>query len=72
MAGAIKKEDYIQAISKAGFINICIDKEASFPIELMLNDPIAQKIVQENNLTEKDIEAISQSIASITISAKKS
>lgn len=71
LAGAVKKEDYINAISKAGFTGISIDKQAPFPIELMLNDPIAEKIVRENNLSEKEIEDIANSIASISISAKK-
>jgi len=71
LAGAVRKEDYINAITKAGFKEISIDKEAKFPIELMLNDPIAEKIVRENNLTEKEISAIANSIASVSISAKK-
>lgn len=72
LSGAVKKHDYINAIAKAGFTDIRIDKQAHFPIELMLNDPIAEKIVRENNLTEKEITAIANSIASISISAKKS
>ena len=71
LSGAVKKDDYINAIAKAGFTDIRIDKQAHFPIELMLNDPIAEKIVKENNLTEKEIAAIANSIASISISAKK-
>jgi arsenite methyltransferase len=71
LAGAVKKEHYIDAISKAGFTEIRIDKQSTFPIELMLNDPIAEKIVRENNLKEEDINKIADSIASISISAKK-
>lgn len=71
LAGAVKKEDYINAISSAGFTEITIDKQSTFPIELMLNDPIAEKIVRENRLTHEDISAIANSIASITISAVK-
>ncbi len=71
LAGAIRMEDYIHAIKKAGFNDISIDKKAPFPIELMLNDPIAEKIVIENNLSEKEIKDIANSIASISISAKK-
>jgi hypothetical protein len=37
----------------------------------MLNDPIAEKIIRENNLTEKEISAIANAIASVSISAKK-
>lgn len=71
LAGAVRKEDYVNAIAKAGFTEISIDKQAPFPIELMLNDPIAEKIVRENNLTEREINEIANSIASISISAKK-
>ncbi len=71
LAGAVRKEDYINVILKAGFTGINIDKQAPFPIELMLNDPIAEKIVRENNLTENEISAIANSIASVSISAKK-
>lgn len=71
LAGAIRKEDYLRAISKAGFTKVSIDKQAPFPVELMLNDPIAQKIIKENNLSEKEIKDIANSIASISISATK-
>ena len=71
LAGAVTKEHYLSAITKAGFVDIAIDKQSSFPIELMLNDPIAEKIVRENNLTENEIKDIADSIASVSISAKK-
>lgn len=71
LAGAVKKEDYISAISKAGFKEINIDKQTPFPMELMLNDPIAKKIVKENNLTKNEIRDIANAIASVSISARK-
>ncbi|MBK8517079.1 MAG: arsenite methyltransferase [Saprospiraceae bacterium] len=71
LAGAVRKEDYMNAIRNAGFTEITIDKQAPFPIELMLHDPIAEKIVRENNLTDKEIKSIADSIASISVSAKK-
>jgi arsenite methyltransferase len=71
LAGAVRLENYISAIEKAGFTDIRIDKQTAFPIELMLNDPIAEKIVRENNLTELDIKSIANAIASVSISAKK-
>lgn len=71
LAGAVRIEHYMEAIAKAGFTDIHIDKQARFPIELMLNDPIAQKIVRENKLGQKEITAIANSITSISISARK-
>ena len=71
LSGAVRKEDYLAAITKAGFTNIRIDKQAPFPLELMITDPIAQKIIADNNLTEREMKDIANSIASISISAKK-
>jgi arsenite methyltransferase len=71
LAGAVRKEAYIDAIARAGFTDIRIDKQTPFPIELMLNDPIAKKIISANQLTEKEIKSIANSIASISISAQK-
>jgi arsenite methyltransferase len=71
LAGAIRKENYILGLEQVGFSEIHIDKLSHFPIELMLNDPIAQKIVSENQLTDIEISEIANSIASISIRAKK-
>jgi arsenite methyltransferase len=71
IAGAITKDYYISSLKIAGFEDIKIDKQTSFPIELMLHDPIAKKIIKDNNLTGKEISEIADSIASITLSARK-
>jgi arsenite methyltransferase len=71
LAGSVRKEVYLDAMANAGFTDIKIDKQTIFPIELMVNDPIAQKIIKENHLTDSDIQNIANSIASIAISAKK-
>ena len=71
LSGTIRKSDYINAIEKAGFSNIKTDKEQPFPMELFLSDPLAKKIVTDNNLTEKEIKDIINSIASVSISATK-
>ena len=71
LSGAVRIDDYLKAIANAGFVDIRIDKQTTFPIELMLSDPIAQKIVKENNLQEQEISAIANSIASVSISGRK-
>lgn len=71
LSGTIKKSDYINTIEKAGFSNVKVDKEQPFPMELFLSDPLAQKIVTDNNLSQKEIKNIMNSIASISISAVK-
>ncbi len=71
LSGTIRKADYIRAIEKAGFSNVKIDKEQAFPMELFLSDPLAKKIVTDNNLSEKEIADIINSIASVSISATR-
>ena len=72
LSGTIRKSDYINAIEKAGFSDVQIDKEQPFPMELFLSDPLARKLVADNNLTENEIKDIINSIASVSISAIKS
>tara|TARA_R110002020_G_scaffold54970_1_gene152798 strand:+ start:3749 stop:4588 length:840 start_codon:yes stop_codon:yes gene_type:complete len=71
LSGTITKSDYINTIEKAGFNNVRIDTEQPFPMELFLSDPLALKIVKDNNLSEKEIKNIINSIASVSISALK-
>lgn len=71
LSGAITKDDYVAAIAKAGFVAIQIDKQTHFPIELMLSDPMAQQIINQHRLTPQAIEAIANSIASISVSGRK-
>lgn len=71
LAGSVRKEVYLSALKKAGFNDVNLDKQDHFPIELMLRDPVAQQIIRDNNLGESDIAKISNSIASVSISATK-
>jgi arsenite methyltransferase len=71
LAGAVRKEHYVNGLQAAGFEDVQIEKQTRFPIELMLNDPIAQKIVRDNQLTDQEIAEIANSIASISIRAQK-
>lgn len=71
LAGSIQKDVYIDIIKKTGFLYINIDKESTFPIELLLSDPIAASLININNLTRDQVENISNSIASVSFSAFK-
>ncbi len=71
IAGAEKIENYLAYANMAGFKDVKIENKTSFPLELMLTDPIAQKIVRDFNLRDEQIKDIASSITSITLSAKK-
>ena len=71
VAGAIMKEEYLRAIGEAGFENIEIVGETTFPISDLLDHPAVQERFGQADHLEEQVEEISSSIASIKVSAVK-
>ena len=71
VAGASLKGDYLEDIKNAGFKNVKINEETVFPVDGMLNDPIAQAIIKRLNIPEEHLAELAKSIVSIKISAVK-
>ncbi len=71
ISGAMLKEDYLAAIREAGFTDISIVDEATFPIKLATNDPTARAIIEELNVSDKKVKEIAASAVSLKVSAIK-
>jgi ubiquinone/menaquinone biosynthesis C-methylase UbiE len=71
LSGAIMKDEYVAMIEKAGFQNVKVINETSFPIELMANDPTAKTIMKNLRLTAEKVKGIADSVVSISIQAKR-
>ena len=71
IAGAAMKTDYIAAIRTAGFQDVTIIDETSFPTQYMANDPIAQIITEGTALPIEMINDVASSIVSVKVSAVK-
>ena len=72
ISGAVLRDDYVHAIEQAGFRDVRIMEESLFPIDCMANDPTAQAIVAHSTVpTEKIIEAVEGTIASVKVHAVK-
>jgi arsenite methyltransferase len=71
VAGAEMKEDYLRAIREAGFEDIIIVGETTFPISDLLDHPAVQERFGQADHLEEQVEEISSSIASIKVSAVK-
>jgi len=71
IAGAEKKDNYLDLISAAGFRDVVIVEEQTIPAELWMNDPIAEKIREETGLSKGSGKEFLESIVSIKVSAKK-
>ena len=71
ISGALRKEDYLAAITGAGFGEVRVMDETTFPVELMLNDPTAGAIIDKLNLTREKAADMASSVVSIKVSAVK-
>ena len=70
VAGAEKKDDYLNKIKQAGFKQVEVVAENHLP-EVMLNEPDVKAFIKEQNLTKQETTAISNAVVSIKISAIK-
>ncbi len=75
-SGAILRDEYIGLIKAAGFQEVRIIDERSFPIECIANDPTAKAIIENLNLNSKmpleNLKEIAASVISITVYGVKS
>ncbi len=71
IAGAIQKEEYLDAIKQAGFEEISIIGESHFPAELIAEQPILKELVREMQIPMSEVQRIASTIVSMKVSAKK-
>ena len=71
ISGAIVKDRYLDLINDAGFQDVNITDETSFPIELMLNDSTGQAIIKKANITEEELKKVGSFVVSIKLVCKK-
>lgn len=71
ISGAVMKDKYLELIKEAGFQNITVTDETSFPVELMVNDSTAQAIIKKENITAEELEKVGDSVISIKVTCKK-
>lgn len=71
VGGAVKKDGYLQAIRVAGFQEISIMDETTFPVEDLLSHPVARESSAGFDTLKTTVEQLSTSIASIKVYAVK-
>jgi len=67
ISGAIMRDEYIEAIKAAGFQEVRIIDETSFPIECMANDPTAKAIIENLKIPPEEIKEVASSVVSIKV-----
>ena len=71
VAGAVRKEEYLEAIRATGFREIQTVHEMPYPIEVLSNDPTAKEIIAESGLPQDEILDLAGSVLSMTVSGVK-
>lgn len=72
VAGALEKSAYLDAIREAGFQSVEVVGESTFPYEMFKNDPFAAELAEQAGLSDDDVKAAFDAVASIKVSAVKS
>lgn len=73
VAGAEKLDTYLGYVRTAGFKEVKVESKKTFPLELMLADPMVQKIAKQMDfdLSSDEAKNIASRVSSITLSAVK-
>lgn len=71
VAGAAKKEDYLGNIKAAGFKEVTIADETSFPSGNAVKDPTIEALANDFGISKVDLKQLASSIKSIKVSAVK-
>jgi len=71
VSGAMLKDEYLKTIEAAGFQDVTVIDETTFPTDCLVNDPLAQKIIGGLAISETETSEITNSIVSMKVSAAK-
>ncbi|TES85150.1 arsenite methyltransferase [Candidatus Aerophobetes bacterium] len=71
LSGAMMRDEYIAAIKAAGFGEVRIIDEKSFPIELIVDDPTAKSLMEDLSISPEKAKETASSVISIKVYAKK-
>jgi len=67
LSGAMMRDEYLRAIEAAGFHDVRIVDETSFPIECMANDPTAKAVIENLKIPPQKVEEVASSVISIKV-----
>ena len=71
LSGAVKRDEYIETLRNAGFKEVSMIEETSFPIDCMANDPTAQALINDSGIPETELGEIGNSVRSVKLCGVK-
>jgi arsenite methyltransferase len=71
VGGALRKEEYLNAIRQAGFEKITVEGEAHFPVELLAEQPALKELAASLKIALSEVQRLGTTVVSLKVSAKK-
>lgn len=71
VAGAMLEDEYLKAVREAGFRDVKIIDETTFPMELIISDPTAKEIIKRLEMEPERAGEVAKSLMSIKVSGTK-
>ncbi|MBU6998383.1 MAG: arsenite methyltransferase [Theionarchaea archaeon] len=71
MGGAVLKDDYVELVKNAGFVDVVIEKETPAAIGDIDTDPAARAVAERFSLSPEKAVEVLQSIVSISLKGEK-
>ncbi len=71
LAGAVMKNDYLDSIKAAGFREVKVLAETSFPVEFLADDPIGKAIMEKSKMSFAELKDLANSVVSVKVSGIK-
>jgi len=71
IAGATMKKEYLNAIKAAGFQEVKVFEETSFPVEEMVNESTARALAKEWTMSPEEMSRLAKSVLSMKVHGKK-
>lgn len=71
IAGAEIKEKYLGLIGEAGFKEVKVLQEKTYPLDFVISEPEANEVINRLGMTQEEMRDVANSIVSISVSALK-
>jgi arsenite methyltransferase len=71
ISGAILKDRYLQLLKDAGFIDVTVTDESSYKLDVVINKPRTQALLDETGVTEEEFRKLGGFFVSIKVMGKK-
>jgi arsenite methyltransferase len=72
ISGAELKDKYLELIRKAGFSDVKVIDEKTYPLEYIVSESTLKEAIKMTDMTEEEVKEAANAVVSVKVSAVKS